>query len=77
MTHETLTGTLIVVRSGEPIYSESATKVSIDDGGAGLFVRVTQSGKADAKGIVTIDPDEWPALREAIDRMIAACARAD
>lgn len=53
-----------------------ATTVAICDEAAGEFVEVTQHGRVDI-GKIQINPEEWPSLREAIDRMIKACRKDD
>lgn len=58
----------VVCREGEPIYSERSTTVSIRDDGGGEFVEVLQES-----GRISIDVDEWPAIKAAIDAMILAC----
>jgi hypothetical protein len=68
MSVETRTLALVLLPDGEPIFHERATRIEIDDEGAGEFVVLHQhDGKA------KIDPSEWPALRDAIDRMVAEC----
>jgi hypothetical protein len=37
---------------------------------------VEQSGRTDL-GKIAINPGEWPAIRDAIDRMFAVCAEID
>ena len=70
MTYIIRTIGLLVVPDGESVFaSERATRVSIDDEDAGEFVEVHQDGRDG----IQIDPDEWPVLREAIDRMIGEC----
>lgn len=61
-----------VCKKGEPIFSEYATRVEIVDEAAGEFVEVSQAGR-EGGGKIAIDPNEWPALRDAIDELIAAC----
>ena len=56
----------------EPIFSEMATMVTIVDEAAGEFVEVSQSGRADL-GKIAINPEEWPELRDAIQRMVNSC----
>jgi hypothetical protein len=46
--------------------------VRIDDNGAGEFVTVRESIPT-MEGVLSIDVSEWPALRAAIDRLIAEC----
>ena len=72
--YEIRCASLVVVRSGMASWHESATFVSISDEGGGDFVEVSQTPSDRLKQIVAIDPDEWPTLRLAIDKMIAARA---
>lgn len=65
---------VVVLPEGQPVFSEMATTVTIVDEAAGEFVEVVQSGRIDL-GKISINPNEWPALREAIDMMIAQCQR--
>ena len=53
--------------------SEMATRVSIDDEGGGEYVKAEQTNT----GAILINPDEWPAIREAIDRMVSECRSSD
>jgi len=55
-----------IMPKGEPIFSESATKVRIEDEAAGEFVEVVQE-RDDTTTCVRIDPQEWPLLRAIID----------
>ena len=70
----TRTTQVVVLPEDQPIFSEMATKVTIVDEGAGEFVEVGQSGHI-SLGKIVININEWPALREAIDMMIAQCQR--
>lgn len=70
--YETRVTSVIVAPVGEPTFSEMATTVSITDEAAGEYVEVIQTGRADL-GKVAISPEEWPAIRAAIDRMIDEC----
>lgn len=72
MKYETRVTALVVLPVGQPTFSEMATTVEIADEAAGEFVEVKQRGRIDI-GKIQINPEEWPALREAIDRMIAGC----
>lgn len=47
------------------VHSDQAYRVTLADDGAGCYVRV-ETGEQE----IGIDPDEWPALRRAIDRMV-------
>ena len=65
---ETRTVQIIVLPKGQPLFSERATRVEVVDEAAGEFVVIRQED-----GEVGINPEEWPELRAAIDRMIAEC----
>jgi len=72
MDYEIRVTELVVLPVGQPTYSEMATTVVIVDEAAGEFVEVVQHWRADP-GKIMINPEEWPAIREAIDRLIAEC----
>ena len=72
----TLTTKLCVVPTGKPIYDEAATTVGIDDEGGGLFVTIRQEDNLDTNEI-KIDPEEWPAIRAAVNRMVRECAKGE
>lgn len=71
MTYETRVLTIAVMPPGEAIYSERVTEVAVVDEASGEYVEVRQDGPG--LGKIAIDPDEWPVLRDAIDRMIGEC----
>lgn len=48
-----------------PIFHERAFIVEIADNGAGEFLVISNDTQH-----LTIDPDDWPDLREAIDLMV-------
>lgn len=62
----------VVVPENEPIYSERATQIKIEDEAAGPFVVVSQE-----EGRIAIDPEEWPAIRDAIETMMARAKDAE
>lgn len=76
MKYITNTKSLIVRPEGEAIFSERATTVSVDDEAAGTFVVIEQFGRSDS-GKVAIDPEEWPAIRDAVEAMLAECEKID
>lgn len=65
---------MTVLPKDQPIFSEMATTVTIVDEADEEFVEVGQSNHISLDKIA-INPNEWPALREAIDMMIAQCQR--
>ena len=62
-----------VVREKEPLFDKLATDIEIVGEGAGEFVEVTQH--TEESGKVQIDPEEWPAIREAIDCAVKLCRK--
>lgn len=74
MEYETIVSARIVKPKTEPIFSELATTVSLEDEAAGLFVEVSQQGRTDM-GKISICPNEWPELRKTIDEMIQYCVK--
>lgn len=77
--YDIITTRLTVVPEGEPIYSEMATHVEMQDEGAGPFVELIQVGKIGEAGrnVVRIDAEEWPAIKGAVDQMIDLIGRLD
>jgi hypothetical protein len=77
--YNVITTRLTVVPDGEPIFSEYATHVEMQDEAAGAFVELVQVGKLDDAGrnVVRINADEWPAIRGAIDQMLDLIGRLD
>ena len=70
--YETRLRSLIVLPDGAEIFSPAATIVEIDDEAAGEYVVIRQPHQ-DERGEITINPQEWPALRDAIDRLVKEC----
>ena len=76
MKYETRVLSMIVVPAGEAIFHEAATVIKINDDAAGEFVVVSQDGNSDAKqGEVCIEPEAWPQIRDAIDKMVSECRK--
>lgn len=72
MNYETRLTRLTVAPKDDPLWSEMATHVEIIDEAAGEFVKVIQS-RASGLSEIFIDPCEWPAIRDAINRVIEQC----
>lgn len=72
MKYESRITRITVAPEKEPLFSELATTITIDDEAAGEFVTIEQNIDS-AKGVISIDPNHWPAIRDAIDRMIKEC----
>ena len=62
-----------VVREKEPLFDILATDIEIVGEGAGEFVEVKQH--TEESGKVQIDPEEWPAIREAINCAVKLCRK--
>ena len=72
--YETRITQVVVVPEGEPVCSELATTIQIEDESEGVeFLSLRQNLKPEA--YVRIYPPEWPAIRAAIDEMMARCRR--
>ena len=67
-THQRRTLVIAVMPQTEPIFSDRCTRIEIDDEAAGEFVTVRQL--VNDNNPIRIDPDEWPAIRDAIEHMI-------
>ena len=62
----------LILPKGEPIYSEMTTSIEIEDESGGCFVVVRQFA-SEKSGRISIDEDDWPSIRDAIDETIALC----
>jgi len=69
--YTTRTLSVAVCRTGDPIWSELTTTIAIVSEGAGEFVEVSQPARDTPK--IAITPEEWPAIRDAVERMIGEC----
>ena len=67
--YETRVTRITVMPEGEPVFSECATNIEIEDEASGEFVKVSQGGvHGDAsKFIMFCDRAEWTAIRSAVD----------
>ena len=63
----------IVLPEGEPIFSERATTIEIDDEAGGEFIRVRQCPDGEPEAVININPEEWPLIRSAINRAVRLC----
>jgi len=58
-----------IVPEGEPIYTEMGYSVEIDDEAGGEFI-VIKDGSTREKIGVSIDPKDWPAVRDCVEQII-------
>lgn len=70
--YETRILAVIVTPEGESIFCEGATTIRLEDESGGEFVVIEQHPDSGAQQIA-INPEEWPAIRAAIDDMVAKC----
>jgi len=72
MTYETRTTKMIVGVKGEQIFDDSVTEIEIVDEAAGEFLEISQD---DVK--LRFDAEEWPHVRDAIEKMFKLCRNYD
>lgn len=70
--YETRALSIIVLPKDAKVFDERCTTITVEDESGGEFVIVSQRGNVD-RGDIAINPEEWPMLRSAIDRMISEC----
>lgn len=66
---------LTVLPEGDPIFSENATNISIEDDAGGEYIRLRQYINNHNIGEVNINPEDWKAIRDAVDTMVAQCRK--
>jgi hypothetical protein len=71
--YETMTKSILVKKKGSPIYDITATEIGVETEGDGLYVYVRQDPDMEPEQIIRIDQDQWPLIKQAIDRMIGIC----
>lgn len=57
----------------QAVFNDGVVTIEIDDEAAGEFLVVRQVTHEGPEGKLSIDPRQWPAIRAAIDKMIAEC----
>lgn len=67
--YETRVTQFTVLPMNEPIFSERATVITIEDEAAGEFISLAQSHGDASK--VLIEANEWPLIRQSVDTMMA------
>ncbi len=69
MNYHTITKGLIIKPVTEPIFSEQATTVELEDEAAGLYLVIRQS-RQDGDSKISMTAEEWPMIREAVEQML-------
>ncbi len=65
---------VVVAPVGEPIFSERATIVSMEDDAGGEYVKVRQvTMDTEDRHAICLSASEWPMIRDCIDAMIGQC----
>ena len=72
MTFETRTIKIAVVPKNEPIFSRETTTIEIVDDSGGEYLEVCQCNEEN-EGKICINPEEWPTIKEAIEKMLEEC----
>jgi len=67
-----MTTRMTVIPDGDVLFHEMATHISITDEGGGEYVEVHQPHGSEP-GEIKLTVEEWPAIKEAIDKMIKMC----
>lgn len=71
MNYEIRITKITVVPEGEHIFSDRSTDITIVDEASGEFIEVEQH--LEGYGKIGINPEEWPTIRAAIDKMVKEC----
>lgn len=64
---------IAVMPKDAAIFDELATIIEIQDDGGGEFLSITQSDSSLAAGEIKIDSNDWPHVRDAIEKMLKEC----
>lgn len=72
MKYHLITKSLMVKQINEPIFSNGATEIALEDEAAGLFVVLIQRPD-DGEQKVSICKEEWPFIRDAIEQLMEEC----
>ena len=74
MKYETIVTRLTIRPVGGPIFANEAIHVEMEDEAAGEFVVIRQC-RDDSEQSVRVDPDEWPTVRSAVNRIARTCGK--
>jgi len=72
MNYETRTTKMIVGVKGEQIFDDSVTEIEIVDEAGGEFLEIRQEGDK-----LRFDAEEWPHVRDAVEKMFKLCRNYD
>jgi hypothetical protein len=74
--YETRITRLTVNKPKEPIFSELATHIEIEDESAGEFISIRQQFDHAKAGVVNITAEEWPHIKAAIEELLPTLGNA-
>ena len=69
------TMSIMILPEGENIFCETATTIAVADDAAGEFLKISQCNDGIEKGKISVESEEWPAIRDGIDFMFAEIAK--
>ena len=59
-----------IIKEGEPLFSQYGYTIEIEDEAAGEFIQITDHQD---RHQITLNPEDWPAIRSAINKMVKLC----
>ena len=62
---------LTVLEKGEPLFSEKATHIELDDEAAGELILIRQTHDSIQPGTISVDPTEWKQIKAAVDKLLS------
>lgn len=71
MKHECRITRYTIAPVDEPIFSEMATHIEIEDEASGEFVVIGQCNEHSKDGKIAIDHEEWPIIRDTVEKLMA------
>jgi hypothetical protein len=66
---------LTILPKGKAIFDEESTQIEIEDEAAGEYVVIKQDYEPKGEQRIMIDPDEWPEIRRAVNRIMKEIER--
>jgi len=79
MNYHTRVTRLTISPPGEPIFSDQTFHIEIEDEASGEYVKISQQSeyRPAASQEVCINPDEWPAVKDAVESLLMTIAEWD
>ena len=72
MNYHTRVTRLTISPPGESIFSDQTIHIEIEDEASGEYVKISQQSeyRPEASQEVCINPDEWPAVKDAVESLL-------